>query len=1464
MKRFIAWTVSVLVVVSSSAVSGQKAPASEPWGVKLQSLPPNEVLMKLDLNRPGLEAVKAAVANGDQSRALSELLRYYRARFPLPPAAHTTTQPSLEVADNICRHVFQWGPYKPADYGANIDWTINPADDIEWVAAIYRFYWAEDLAKAYTATHDDKYARAFVELTTDWIAKHPLDDWTRAHPTLTYWKGFVWLDIQTGVRAKRAVEAFKAMVQSDAFTPRFLAIFLASMYDHQRKIEMVPLKAAHNKAVFEQRGVFTICEAFPEFADTSRWAKLAFDRVRETLLAQTTPEGVQREWCGSYHSAVTRDALDIMDKASKLGVTIPDDYRDRAREMCDYIFALTTPNLGWPMFGDTSRYEPSPKEPTLRFRELLADFSRVWNDPKYAARARMDEAALPKQMSYAFETAGSYVMRSQWSPAGTYLALHCPPPTISGHDQPDNGTFELFANGRWLLTDSGFYTYGHDKEARAWHRRTSVHQTLTLDNKDSKTDGRLRLWQSSPEFDALVVENPSYPGLVHRRTVWFVDKKFFVFLDEAIGQAAGALRVRWTPMPGTGRMSPDRTTYTTQFPDSNVLIHTASPSHAEFELEDGWYAPEYGQRTAREMLTVKSPAAAPAAFLTVVAPYAGTTSPEVQASLADGFTVGGDEARVSVRAFGKQWRVSRNLDKHTASCEVVENDRVASPAASAPAEVRDDRPAVDIQPAIRLGSDDHEDEFPAIGRDSGGNMWVCWVSYDGKADAVLAARIDGRNSSPPVVLSEPAGDHWRPAMGTDGKGRLWATWASNDHGKWDIWGKFLADGKWSDALRLTRGAGNNFCQKLSVDAAGTLWMAWQSVVDGNYEILLAPITPEGPAEPLNVSHHPASDWEPAIAATAPGHVYVAWDSYRGGSYDVLLAELKDGRLSEPVGIATTPAYEAHATLAVDRQDRLWIAWDNGGVQWGEDNKDGRKLHSERSVEVRCLAHGQLSEPAEAPSAALTGLLTPFEELPELSVDGSGRLWLFVRHVTDLTPKLKPGQDHVQDRGMWNPYALCYDGNRWSQPKPLPDSSGRNDMRVATCLDRQGRVWAAWADDGRTKARPPEPQNHNVHAAPVSMATSAAAMLETRSPSPTPPAPRGDEQSRASLAHHKLTVGGKEYVLAYGDTHRHTDISQCGMNHDGSLMDTYRYAIDVAKLDFLAITDHDQDILKHRAGRPKGPLQNYLWWRSEKYCDLFYIDHTFIPLYAYEHGRAAVQGGHKNVLYVNRGEACYEEDSPEALFKALQGKNAIAIPHQLADGGSATNWKKWNPEFERVAEVFQARGSYEFDGALPRVRISRAGFYYWDALAMGIHIGAIASSDHGMVHTAYAGVYCADLSRAGVMEGLKSRRTFGAMDRMAIDFKLGDRPLGQDVEVSGPPTFNVLIEAPKPLRKVQVVKNGQFVHTVEPGALTCRFDYLDRDIQPGQKAWYYVRCEQDDDRFGWSSPIWVDWKTDAAR
>lgn len=753
-----------------------------------------------------------------------------------------------------------------------------------------------------------------------------------------------------------------------------------------------------------------------------------------------------------------------------------------------------------------------------------------------------------------------------------------------------------------------------------------------------------------------------------------------------------------------------------------------------------------------------------------------------------------------------------------------------------------------------LSTDATEDEFPAVCADSDGRLWAVWISYDGQSDRVVACQGDADGWSQPEPLTDAA-DHWRPAIGRDGQGRVWVTWSENRQGDWDLWARYRHDRAWSPPLRLTQRPGNDFCQTLAADAAGKLWMAWQAVVGDNYEVLLAEITTDGLGRPLNVSEHPANDWEPALAADEQGALWIAWDSYRGGSYDILARRLDRGHLGPITAIAATADYEAHASLTVDVDGRLWAAWDNGGPNWGQHGESLERLHHRRRVGLKCLHQGRAFDPLQQPATVLGDAFERFTELPSVAADRDGRLWLVLRHVTDLTP---PGQRADgrpnQPRGIWNPYVLCYAAGRWSQPLVLPSSNGRNDMRVGLCRDPAGHVYVIWADDGRRESRAEEPVNHNVHVARLRAPAPVGIQVEPSGDLPPLPSDAPPSRRRNRTV---LEAAARPYTLLFGDTHRHTDISRCGMNYDGSLFDTYRYALDAAQLDFLAISDHDQDLLKHRYDRKQSPLLGYAWWRSQKYCDLFFIDETFLPIYGYEHGGSyAARGGHKNVLYPERGNPCIEDDAPELLFKRLENTGAVVIPHQLADGGSATDWTKWNPDFERVAEVFQLRGSYEFFGAPREARIRRPGHYLWDALGQGVQIGVIASSDHGLVHGAYAGVYAETVSRRGVLEALQNRRSFGATDTLALSLRLGRHLLGEAATVDGPPKLEMTVQGTRPLKQVQLVRNGEFVYTHAPPGRDCSLQFTDMSFPPGSRAYYYLRAEQDDGQWAWSSAIWV--------
>jgi len=690
----------------------------------------------------------------------------------------------------------------------------------------------------------------------------------------------------------------------------------------------------------------------------------------------------------------------------------------------------------------------------------------------------------------------------------------------------------------------------------------------------------------------------------------------------------------------------------------------------------------------------------------------------------------------------------------------------------------------------------------------------------------------------------------------NGRGQLWCVWAANDGTQWDLWAR--TPGK--PALRLTRSPQNDFWPRLARDTRGGLWLAWQAVADDlHYEVLLARLGPDGLETPLNVSEDAHDDWEPALCAAPDGRLIVAWDTYRNGSFDIYLREFRDGKPLGPARpVAASAAREAHASVAADSQGRVWIAWDVSMEDWGKHPTPAGTLHAWRRSEVACLENGKLFRPAQALMDVTPVSGAKWIEYPAVAVDRRDRVWVIYRFANDVRPVAPPAKGRVaQTHTMWHLFAHCYEGDKWSRPILLPGSNGRQDMRLDTASDRDGELLVAFAGDHRTRLKPAMPVDHDVFVAslrgfgagprPPQLAADDALGKVT----PAAPDPEQKPLPRA------WTVGGRTYRLLLGDTHRHTDISQCANGSDGSLQDAYRYALDAFQLDWLAISDHDQDILKHRSDRLARPRQDYAWWRSEKYCDLYSIPGRFLALYGYEHGGSYQdRGGHKNILSDVRGRPVREEDSPEALFRVLANSGCVAIPHQLADGGSRTDWDKWNKDYERVAEIFQARGSYEF-GECPRsARIMTAGYLMWDALAKGLRIGIIASSDHGQTHIANAGVWATGFTRTAILEALRARRTFGGTTKVSIQARIGGHPQGEEIEVAGAPTIEAKLAAAAPLTLVQVVRDGQFVHTSRPNATEAAFSFADPALKPGQSAYYYVRAQMGADDLAWSSPIWV--------
>src|SRR5262245_65963572 len=99
----------------------------------------------------------------------------------------------------------------------------------------------------------------------------------------------------------------------------------------------------------------------------------------------------------------------------------------------------------------------------------------------------------------------------------------------------------------------------------------------------------------------------------------------------------------------------------------------------------------------------------------------------------------------------------------------------------------------------------------------------------------------------------------------------------------------------------------------------------------------------------------------------------------------------------------------------------------------------------------------------------------------------------------------------------------------------------------------------------------------------------------------------------------------------GDAHRHTDIrGHSGV--DGSVLDTYRYAMDAAQLDWLGTSDHNEVA----GGRWPDGLRDYQWWTVQKTVDLMSHQPVFIGVFSLEDSIARPLGP-LQVLFLKTGE-----------------------------------------------------------------------------------------------------------------------------------------------------------------------------------------------------------------------------------
>jgi heparan-sulfate lyase len=591
--------------------------------------PIQELLALLDLDLPGMKKVNARKNHPD--RASVELLKYYRSRTQVKHPVDRSQRASmrakyaserdLQVANDALRHYFVGQPAYPAFFcGDDIDWGTRPVPDNEWVWQLNRMTFWDAMARAYWHTGDEKYANAWARQVLDWIRKNPRD------PEHHY----AWRSIEAGIRGHRWTGLYHYFLDAPSFTPDVLASFMLSLHDHAQYL-MERYRKGSNWGLMEAEGLAFIAFTFPEFKDSEKWKAEAIRRLNAEIDNQVYPDGHQRELALSYHMGCIGWFTRTFHLAEMNGLkdAFPVSYMLKVEKMCEVPMKLSFPDGRMPQFGDS--WTGRPGQNSQRYLEWSRLFGR--QDFLYLATEGRN-GRKPDSTAFALPYSGLFSMRSGWDKDDICLVLKCGPDG-GGHSQPDNGTFELYAGGRQLMPDAGSYIYSGNPEGRAWFRQTRVHQTLTLDGLNSAYAPKLLLWKPGDDLDMLVVENRSYENLTHRRAVFFVDKKYFVIVDEALGDASGNVSIHFQLAPGGFFIDEKAFLGSSDYPEGwNVMVQTMAQEGMVMEEEEGWVSLEYTIKHARPAFAYRLPKSKNdnIRFITVVVPYQGPRH-EIKASV---------------------------------------------------------------------------------------------------------------------------------------------------------------------------------------------------------------------------------------------------------------------------------------------------------------------------------------------------------------------------------------------------------------------------------------------------------------------------------------------------------------------------------------------------------------------------------------------------------------------------------------------------------------------------------------------------------------------------------------------------------------------------------------------------------------------------------------------------------------
>ncbi|MCH9621366.1 MAG: hypothetical protein S4CHLAM20_07860 [Chlamydiia bacterium] len=252
-----------------------------------------------------------------------------------------------------------------------------------------------------------------------------------------------------------------------------------------------------------------------------------------------------------------------------------------------------------------------------------------------------------------------------------------------------------------------------------------------------------------------------------------------------------------------------------------------------------------------------------------------------------------------------------------------------------------------------------------------------------------------------------------------------------------------------------------------------------------------------------------------------------------------------------------------------------------------------------------------------------------------------------------------------------------------------------------------------------------------------------------------------------------------------------------------------------------------------------------------------------------------------------------------IYRSHSPKELLSIPCLTMAKGYSYNFKDFNPEFERVVEIFNYFGSSECSAKKGnpypiRTKGRKSGMSETEegsiqkALSKNCRFGFVSGgfdrrgvykdteqNDQIEYQNGLTGIFSKEYSRDNLFTSLYNRRCYATTGaRIIVTFNIASMPMGSELDTHSKPglEFNrhieIKVSGTDKIKEIIVFRNLEKYKVLEN--LENEFECIIDDSDPLSKVvlkasgdspdftYYYLRITQEDGHIAYVTPIWVDY------